>query len=182
MFTRVSTRGSLGVLLLSSSSRHSMLGQIDVVAPVTLDESVLVTIGRDLKAIGSKLKVVLLPVSSGGDASAVLAELKDWDLWGPLLVCLMLSILLSFNKKGDEGPLVFSSVFFVVWAGACVVTLNAQLLGGTISFFQSVCVLGYCVFPLTVMAFVILLLQLITGTNIIVNSILVAIGFVWSTR
>ena len=30
------------------------------------------------------------------------------------------------------------------------VTLNAQLLGGKISFFQSVCVLGYCIFPLNV--------------------------------
>ena len=29
-----------------------------------------------------------------------------------------------------------------------MVTVNAKLLGGTISVFQSVCVIGYCVFPL----------------------------------
>jgi len=43
-----------------------------------------------------------------------------------------------------------AAVFVVVWAGAAIVTLNAQLLGGRISFFQSVCVLGYSIFPLNV--------------------------------
>jgi hypothetical protein len=31
-----------------------------------------------------------------------------------------------------------------------VVTVNAQLLRGKISFFQSVCTLGYCLLPLTI--------------------------------
>lgn len=53
------------------------------------------------------------------------------DLWGPLLVCLTLSILLSITAPEDQGALVFAAVFFVVWFGAAVVTLNAQLLGGT---------------------------------------------------
>jgi hypothetical protein len=54
---------------------------------------------------------------------------------------------------------VFSAVFLAVWAGAAIVTLNAQLLGGTISFFQSVCVLGYCVFPIAIAAAVTTLLR-----------------------
>ena len=53
------------------------------------------------------------------------------DLWGPLLVCLTLSILLSITAPDEQGALVFAAVFFVVWFGAAVVTLNAQLLGGT---------------------------------------------------
>lgn len=53
------------------------------------------------------------------------------DLWGPLLVCLTLSILLSITAPEEQGALVFAAVFFVVWFGAAVVTLNAQLLGGT---------------------------------------------------
>jgi uncharacterized membrane protein YhdT len=48
--------------------------------------------------------------------------------------------------------MVFAAVFVIVWFGAAAVTVNAQLLGGTISFFQSVCILGYCVFPLTLSA------------------------------
>lgn len=39
--------------------------------------------------------------------------------------------LLSITAPEDQGALVFAAVFFVVWFGAAVVTLNAQLLGGT---------------------------------------------------
>lgn len=53
------------------------------------------------------------------------------DLWGPLMVCLTLSIVLSFSAPTDQGSLVFAAVFVVVWCGAALVTLNAQLLGGT---------------------------------------------------
>lgn len=71
------------------------------------------------------------------------------DLWGPLLVCLLLSTILSLTAPGDSASMVFAAVFVIVWFGAATVTINAQLLGGSISFFQSVCILGYCVFPLT---------------------------------
>lgn len=74
------------------------------------------------------------------------------DLWGPLLVCLLLSTVLSLTAPGDTASMVFAAVFVIVWFGAAAVTINAQLLGGTISFFQSVCILGYCVFPLTLSA------------------------------
>lgn len=49
---------------------------------------------------------------------------------------------------------MFASVFVIVWCGAALVTVNAALLGGKISFFQSVCVLGYCICPLNVASFV----------------------------
>ena len=49
---------------------------------------------------------------------------------------------------GDGGP-EFAEVFVIVWLGAMIVTLNTKLLGGNISFFQSVCVLGYCLLPLS---------------------------------
>ncbi|CAN0441197.1 unnamed protein product, partial [Laminaria digitata] len=98
------------------------------------------------------------------------------------MVCLTLSIVLSCSAPTDQGALVFAAVFVVVWCGAALVTLNAQLLGGTISFFQSVCVLGYCVFPLLVSAFFCLLLSLFSVTNIIVRVALVLVGFVWATR
>ena len=86
------------------------------------------------------------------------------DLWGPLLVCLMLSTILSITAPGDSASLVFAAVFVIVWVGAAAVTLNAQLLGGTISFFQSVCILGYCVFPLTLSALACLIIGVIYKT------------------
>ena len=43
------------------------------------------------------------------------------------------------------------------------------------SFFQSICILGYCIFPLTIVSLITLL------TNyFIVDLILVIIGFAWS--
>ena len=83
------------------------------------------------------------------------------DLWGPLLVCLLLSSILSATAPGDSASLVFAAVFVIVWCGAAAVTINAQLLGGTISFFQSVCILGYCVFPLTISSIMCLLLSFV---------------------
>lgn len=40
------------------------------------------------------------------------------DLWGPLLVCLLLSTILSITAPGDSGSLVFAAVFVIVWCGA----------------------------------------------------------------
>lgn len=78
-------------------------------------------------------------------------ELRDWDLWGPLFICMSLAVLLSL-KAHDEASLVFSVIFVIMWLGAAVVTVNGQLLGGRLSFFQSVCLLGYCVFPILISA------------------------------
>ena len=83
------------------------------------------------------------------------------DLWGPLLVCLLLSSVLSFTAPGDTASLVFAAVFVIVWCGAAAVTINAQLLGGSISFFQSICILGYCVFPLTIASIICLVLSFV---------------------
>jgi len=52
----------------------------------TLDEPVATTIMRDIRAIGWKMKQVILPK---GNTKSLL---KDWDLWGPLVLCLALSL------------------------------------------------------------------------------------------
>ncbi|ERS97922.1 uncharacterized protein SPSK_03483 [Sporothrix schenckii 1099-18] len=78
--------------------------------------------------------------------------LRDWDLWGPLVFCLLLSMLLSFNAREKQRELVFSGVFAMVWIGEAVVTLQIKLLGGNISFAQSVCIIGYTLFPLVIAA------------------------------
>ncbi|KAK7704644.1 hypothetical protein SLS64_008408 [Diaporthe eres] len=78
--------------------------------------------------------------------------LRDWDLWGPLIFCLLLSMLLSFNAGVDQRDEVFSGVFAMVWIGEAVVTLQIKLLGGNISFAQSVCIIGYTLFPIVIAA------------------------------
>ncbi|KAG8954429.1 hypothetical protein FRC04_011756 [Tulasnella sp. 424] len=116
----------------------------------TLDEPVLTTIGRDLTSIYTKLIQVLYPARSGANREV----LRDWDLWGPLILCLALGIMLSLSAPPDQSLGVFTGVVVIVSVGSLVVTLNAKLLGGRVSFFQSLCVLGYCIFPLVVAALI----------------------------
>uniref|UniRef100_A0A8D9EJ75 Protein YIPF n=1 Tax=Cacopsylla melanoneura TaxID=428564 RepID=A0A8D9EJ75_9HEMI len=106
----------------------------------TLDEPIKTTIMRDLTAVGVKFRHVLQPQEKS-------SLLKEWDLWGPLLLCTFMAIVLqgdSDDRLDHDGGPQFAEVFVIVWIGSAVVTLNSKLLGGNISFFQSVCVLGYC--------------------------------------
>jgi len=136
----------------------------------TLDEPVTETIMRDVRMVGNKMMCVLNP------RKANIQTLKDWDLWGPLILCLMLATLLSWFAPYEQKSLVFASVFVIIWCGAAVVTVNALLLGGNISFFQSVCVLGYCIFPLNLASIVCLV-----GGPFLWRVIVVAVCFFWST-
>jgi protein YIPF6 len=111
-------------------------------------------------------------------------ELKDWDLWGPLLLCLALGVLLALRAPPHQAHLVFAAVFGSVWLGGTIVTLNAQCLGGTLSFFQSLCVLGYSLFPLTLAAGVIGTLHMVLLHHVFLwmDILIVAVGYVWATR
>ena len=108
---------------------------------------------RDMQNIFDKVKIVLIPRSQN------LKSLQNWDLWGPLLFCLTLALTLSFAAKSDQSAMVFSGVFAIVWLGASLVTINAQLLKGNLTFFQSLCVLGYCMVPLVIASSVFLFIE-----------------------
>ncbi|CAG8575775.1 6852_t:CDS:2, partial [Rhizophagus irregularis] len=84
----------------------------------TLDEPVSVTILRDLRNVAIKLQQVLNP--------------KGRDLWGPLILCLSLAIILSFNGPTGQDISIFTGVFVIVWCGSAIVTINAKLLGGAV--------------------------------------------------
>ena len=143
----------------------------------TLNESVQNTIMRDLKAVGKKFMHVLYPRKSN-------TLLRDWDLWGPLILCVTLALMLqrgSVDNEKDGGP-QFAEVFVIVWFGAVTITLNSKLLGGNISFFQSLCVLGYCILPLTVAMLVCRLVLLAEQgpINFMVRLFVVILMFAWS--
>ena len=88
---------------------------------------------------------------------------------------------MSLSSKKDK-EVVFGVIFFIIWVGGFVVTLNAKFLGGKVSLFQSVCVLGYCVFPINLSAlFVAMTKNMLTGSLYIVRALIVIAGFVWST-
>jgi hypothetical protein len=51
-------------------------------------------------------------------------------------------------------------VFTEVALGAVILTINVILLGGSIVFFQSLCLIGYCLFPIVIAAIVCTLVSL----------------------
>ncbi|KAH9846662.1 Yip1-domain-containing protein [Lenzites betulinus] len=151
--------GNIGTPINASSgagqrANRRMVGGVQVESRYTgvdtLDEPVTTTIARDLLSIYTKLVQVLYPPKNRGDRDL----LRDWDLWGPLVMCLALGILLSLNAPPSQSLGVFTSVVVIIALGSLVVTVQAKLLGGRVSFFQGLCVLGYCVAPLNVAAIV----------------------------
>jgi hypothetical protein len=177
--------GNLGVKQTSASSETVVTSDGFVANLNTLDEPIKTTIMRDLRAIGEKLRYVLLP----GSRHDHMRGLRDWDLWGPFLLCMILSVLLSFqagsigansvNGGDSQSGYVFAMVFVLVWVGSAIVTVNAVLLKGRVSFFQSVCVLGYCIAPLVMAALLSAFFNAFKAH--LMKLIVVMIGFIWST-
>jgi hypothetical protein len=54
-------------------------------------------------------------------------QLRDWDLWGPLVLCLTLSLTLGIGNPDKSN--LFVLVFIIFWLGGLVVTMNSKLLG-----------------------------------------------------
>ncbi len=68
-----------------------------------------------------------------------------------------------------------------MWGGSFIVTVNTKLLGGNISFFQCVCVLGYCIFPIVLAAAGIYFLKIITINVLFIKMIIAGFALVWAT-
>lgn len=145
----------------------------------TLDEPIKTTIMRDLKAVGMKFKHVLYLKEKN-------TLLKEWDLWGPLILCTFMAMVLQASpdsiQVGDGGP-EFAEVFVIIWIGSVIITLNSKLLGGTISFFQSVCVLGYCLLPIVIALILCRFILIFEQTNFLFFiRFAISIGsFLWAT-
>ena len=172
--------GSIQLQKSDSQPRSFSSADLASAAPSTspaLNEPVLATISRDLKRIGQKVWQVMVPIRKSQNPQI----LREWDLWGPLLFTLVLAVTLTFSSMGDASEdaasYVFSVVFVLVITGAVMITMNALLLGGKVSFFQSVSIMGYCIFPMDVVAVIVSL----AGVPGPFKEILVAIGTAWST-
>ena len=74
------------------------------------------------------------------------------------VIRMKLSVLNLGIETPDKGK-SFGVLFLIMWGGSFVVTINTKLLGGHISFFQCVCVLGYCVFPILLAALIIFIFK-----------------------
>ncbi|KAJ8562470.1 hypothetical protein K7X08_011761 [Anisodus acutangulus] len=140
--------------------------------PNTLTEPVWDTIKRDLSRIVSNLKLVVFPNPYREDPGKAL---RDWDLWGPFFFIVFLGLTLSWSASVKKSE-VFAVAFALLAAGAVILTLNVLLLGGHIIFFQSLSLLGYCLFPLDVGAFICMLKD-----NVILKVVVVCVALAWSS-
>ena len=116
----------------------------------TLDESVYATVSRDFSMIYNKLKYVINPFIS---REMKYNHIRQWDLWGPLLLNLILASTLALNTK-EKGQMT-SLIFIIFWLGGVAIYLNNYFLEVKASIFQIFCLLGYCLFPLNIAAIIV---------------------------
>ena len=137
----------------------------------TLDESITITIKRDLNLIYTKLKLVMNPFVS---KEKKYKQIRQWDLWGPLLLNLILACTLTLNTK-EKGQIT-ALIFIIFWLGGTIIYLNNYFLGVKASIFQIFCLLGYCSFPLNISAIIVTIINLYEIPRLII------VGFtcVWS--
>ncbi|KAL6292642.1 hypothetical protein ACE6H2_000784 [Prunus campanulata] len=151
--------------------------------PNTLTEPVWDTVKRDLSRIVSNLKLVVFPNPYREDPGKAL---RDWDLWGPFFFIVFLGLTLSWSASVKKSE-VFAVAFAVLAAGAVILTLNVLLLnkklkeklcfqGGHIIFFQSLSLLGYCLFPLDIGALICMVKD-----NVILKVVVVSVTLAWSS-
>ena len=137
----------------------------------TLNESILTTIYRDLYLIYVKLKYVIMPYGSKEKKNY---HIKQWDLWGPLLLNIILACTLALNSEEKSQMIIL--IFVIFWVGGVIIFLNAHFLGVKSSIFQILCLLGYCLFPLNMSAFFVTILNL----KGVIRLMIVLITCLWS--
>lgn len=164
------TPKSSGVVQIPQSIKNEP--KIELNKSSTLDESVYTTINRDFNLIYLKLKYVINPFIS---REKKYSQIRQWDLWGPLLLNLILACTLTFNTK-DKSQIT-TLIFIIFWMGGFIIYLNNHFLGVKASIFQIYCLLGYCLFPLNLAAFIV---SIIRWNNDIFRIIIVGLNCFWS--
>jgi len=80
--------------------------------------------------VATKLKYVIMPNARSDRCN----QLRNWDLWGPLLLSVVMALTLSISSNSDS-DYVFGIVFLVVAIGSLLITINCKLLGAKVSIF-----------------------------------------------
>ena len=123
----------------------------------TLDEAITTSIKKDLQLIYEKTKVAMLPMNQSSSTD----KLKDWDFWGPLIFCLILGLILSLGRNDSKGGKIFILIFAIVWIGGFIISVNSQFLSAKLTVYQSICILGYCMFAIVFATFINFILSFI---------------------
>ncbi len=123
-----------------------------------------------------KFSYVMIPRSQDNGSFRV----RNWDLWGPFIMCLVFAFFIDSKFELNIDSTTFMALIFSVFVGAIIVTFNIKILGGKISYFQAVSILGYCICPIFVALMVFQFLKFLQINNRWLRMILLIVGTVWS--
>ena len=138
----------------------------------TLNESKRESLKREFRSICQKSKIALFPMASNE------SKLLEWDFWGPLFFCLILGLVLSWQKNTQNSGVIFITIFSIVWLGGFIISLNSQFLGIKFNSFQCICILGYCMLAIVIAAIINLILF---GVPTIFKVVISFLGAFYST-
>lgn len=74
----------------------------------------------------------------------------------------------------------FMVLLFAVFMGGIIVTFNIKILGGKISYFQSVSILGYCICPIFIALIILQVLKFFQINNSLLRLIFIVVATVWA--
>lgn len=141
-----------------------------------LEEPISTTIKRDLKSFLIKLRYVLFPFTN----KQKVKELRDWDLFGPLIISLTLTIIMIFKGSLSDSNYIFAANFLLLIFGSFLVTINAKLVGVKFSIFFYISAMGYSLAPFIIAALCNLLIgKLVTRFGILLIS---AFCYLWAIK
>ena len=106
--------------------------------------------------------------------------MRDWDLFGPLIIGVTLTILMLLKGSLSNSENLFAANFFILMVGSLIVTLNAKLVGVKYSLFFYTSVLGYSLSPFLIAAAVDLFLSSIISRLGVI--IVTAVCYLWALR
>ena len=162
---------STGVIHIPQSIQSENQNNSTYYKKNTLNESIRTTINRDISLIITKIKYVVNPFIPRDQKNY---HIRQWDLWGPLLLNIILAFTLSLDTK-EKGQMI-TLIFVIFWLGGVILYLNANFLVVKASIFQMLCLLGYCLFPLNLSAIIVTIINF----NDIFKLIIVMSTFCWS--
>ncbi|CUV06144.1 unnamed protein product [Cryptosporidium hominis] len=124
----------------------------------TLNEPIMKTVKRDVFLIYNKLHYFITAGKNEFDREYNLKMLYNWDLWGPCIILLVLSSCLYIKAPVENKDKIFSVLHFFSIYGTVAIALNARILGINCSFFAILSIVGYCIFPFTVISLISLII------------------------
>lgn len=117
-----------------------------------------------------KLRCVLLPLPSAQEQRTAIRD--NPDFWGPLFVVLAYALISVYGQFRVVSWIVTIWVF-----GSLLIFVLARVLGGEVSFSQTLGVIGYSLLPLVIVAPLVSAIYSLPWVSFCVK----AVGVLWST-